>query len=111
MKYFFPIVFLFIGCTTNPRIENLTSSQSEQLNSVVVLKGDSDIPYTVMGNLEVHSCISDEEALEGIRINAMKVNADAVINVNCQTNSEMDLNNNCGKLVKCFGVAVKYTSK
>jgi hypothetical protein len=120
MKYFFPIVLLFISCTTNPRIEKLTSSQRAQLNSLVVLKGDSDIPYTVIGTVDGLSCnrnkyqkqdISDEEAMQGIRIKAVKLNADAVINVYCQTNSDMDWTNNCWASVKCIGDAVKYTTK
>ena len=120
MKYFFPIVLLFISCTTNPRIENLTSSQRAQLNSLVVLKGDSDIPYTVIGTVDGLSCnrnayqkqdISDEEAMQGIRIKAVNLNADAVINVYCQTNSDMDWKNNCWASIKCIGDAVKYTTK
>ena len=131
MKYFFPIVLLFISCTTNPRIENLTSSQRAQLNSLVVLKGDSDIPYTVIGTVDGLSCnrnkdqkqdisaslvfpfvyTSDEEAMQGIRIKAVNLNADAVINVYCQTNSDMDGTNNCWASVKCIGDAVKYTTK
>ena len=52
--------------------------------------------------------ISDEEALEGVRIKAVQLNADAVINTFCQTNSDTDWKNNCWASIKCIGDAVIY---
>jgi uncharacterized protein YbjQ (UPF0145 family) len=52
--------------------------------------------------------VSDAEALEGVKIKAVKRGADAVINLVCQKNSDTDWRNNCWASVKCIGDAVRF---
>ena len=51
---------------------------------------------------------TDAEALQGIRINAAKLGADAVINTFCQTNSTIDWRNNCWASITCVGEAIRF---
>ncbi|RLM26491.1 hypothetical protein BIY29_05375 [Brenneria alni] len=50
--------------------------------------------------------ISESEAMDGVKIKAAMLNADAVVNTICQKNSDTDWINNCWASVKCIGDAV-----
>ena len=111
------VVMALYGCATNPRIEDMSSEQRAQLSKIEIYKGSIERPYEVISSVSGLSCnrnkyqkqaISDEEALQGIRIKAAKLNADAVINTFCQTNSDTDWRNNCWASIKCVGDAVVY---
>jgi len=108
---------LLIGCASNPRIEDMSSEQRSKLSQLEIFKGSIERPYKVIGTVSGLSCnrnkyqkqdISDEEALGGIRIRAVQLGADAVINTYCQTNSDTDWRNNCWASIKCIGDAVIY---
>ena len=113
-------LFLVIGlvsCATNPRIENLNSQQRARAASIPVQQGGIDRPHQVLGTVSGLSCnrnkyqaqdVSDAEALQGVRVNAVLLGADAVINTFCQKNSDTDWRNNCWASVKCIGDAVRY---
>ena len=110
-------MLVLFGCASNPRIEDLSSEQRAQLSKVEIFEGSIERPYKVIGTISGLSChrnkyqrqdISDEEALEGVRIKAVQLNADAVINTFCQTNSDTDWRNNCWASIKCIGDAVIY---
>jgi uncharacterized protein YbjQ (UPF0145 family) len=112
-------LFIF-GCASNPRIEDMSSEQRSRLSKMEIFEGTIERPHKVIGTVTGLSCnrnkyqkqdISDEEALEGIRLKAAQLNADAVINTFCQTNSDTDWRNNCWASVKCIGDAVIYNSK
>jgi hypothetical protein len=109
--------FLVVGCASNPRIEDMSSSDRAQAASIQIFQGAPDRPYAVIGEVSGLSCnrnkyqaqdISNDEALQGVKINAIKLGADAVINTFCQTNSDTDWRNNCWASVKCVGDAVRY---
>lgn len=77
---------VLFGCASNPRIEDMSSEQRSKLAKMEILKGGIDRPYKVIGTVSGLSCnrnkyqrqdVSDEEALEGIRIRAVQLNADA----------------------------------
>lgn len=106
MKHIIIIVAISLisGCASNPRVELLTSEQRAKLASMVVLQGSPTRDYQILSTVSGLSCnrnkyqaqaISNEEALEGVKINAAKLGADAVINTFCQTNSDTDWRNNC----------------
>lgn len=106
------------GCMSNPRIEDLSSSNRAKAASLQIFQGATDRPHEIVGQVTGLSCnrnkyqvqnISDAEALQGIRINAARLGADAVINTFCQTNSDTDWRNNCWASIKCVGDAVRYT--
>lgn len=108
---------ILFGCASNPRIEDLSPEQRSKLAKIEIFRGDIERPYIIIGTVSGLSCnrnkyqeqdISDEEALEGIRIKAAQMNADAVINIFCQTNSDTDWRNNCWASIKCIGDAVVY---
>ncbi len=71
----------------------------------------------MLGTVEGLSCHRDrystydigyEEAMEGVRLQAATLEADAVVNVVCQKNSGTDWRNNCFGSVKCIGDAVQF---
>lgn len=108
---------LAVGCTSNQRIENLTGEQRAKAASIKVYEVAPDMPYDVLGTVSGLSCnrnkyqahsISDHEGLEGVKIQAALLGADAVINTFCQTNSDTDWGNNCWASIKCIGDAIKF---
>lgn len=104
------------GCMSNPRIDDLSGAERAKAANMPV---HSDNPYPnakVLKTVSGLSCnrnnyqrqdVSHSEALEGIKIQAAMVNADAVVNNFCQKNSDTDWGNNCWAFVKCVGDAVK----
>jgi hypothetical protein len=105
------------ACAMNPRIDSLTPAQRSKLVNIEVFKSDIQKPYTVLGQVDGLSCnrnkyqaqdVTYDEAMQGIRIRATLLDADAVVNVFCQKNSDTDWANNCWASIKCIGDAVKY---
>lgn len=110
-------IVILSGCASNPRIENLNSSERAKALALQVFKAEPNRPFDVIAPVSGLSCnrnkyqaqdISESEALQGVRINAAKLGADGVINTLCQTNSDTDWLNNCWASVKCIGDAVKF---
>jgi len=102
---------------SNPRIEDLSSADRARAASIQIFQGAPDRSYEIIGPVTGLSCnrnkyqaqdISDAEALQGVKINAVALGADAVINTFCQTNSDTDWRNSCWASVKCIGDAVRY---
>ena len=113
------LLVLTSGCASNPSINSLSAEQRARLTSIQVLKGGVDKPYKVLGNAKGLSChrnayqkqmLTEDEAIEGVRLEAALLGADAVINTACQVNSGTDWVNNCWSSIKCVGDAVKYTN-
>ena len=105
------------GCATNPRIEDLKPTQRAKVGQIDIHNGTVDRPHIVLGTVSGLSCnrnkyqtqdISDREALEGVKIKAAMLDADAVMNTICQKNSDTDWRNNCWASVKCIGDAIRY---
>ncbi|MBY4951218.1 hypothetical protein [Pantoea sp. DY-17] len=109
-------LLVLTACMSNPRIDDLSSAQRAKAASIQV---HADNPYpqarvlqTVTGlscnrNANQRQDVSRDEALEGIKIKATMIGADAVVNNICQKNSDTDWTNNCWASVKCIGDAVK----
>ena len=113
----FVLVVFLSGCMSNPRIEDLSSADRARVTSIQIFQGAPERNYKVIGPVSGLSCnrnkyqvqnISDAEALQGVKINAVRLGADAVINTFCQTNSDADWRNNCWASIKCIGDAVSY---
>ena len=111
------VACLVSACAMNPRIESLTPAQRAKIASVEVFQADIKRPYTVVGQVDGLSCnrnkyqaqdVTYDEAMQGIKIKAVLLDADAVVNVFCQKNSDTDWANNCWASIKCVGDAVKY---
>ncbi len=118
------ILFLAViltGCTSNPDIGSLTSKQREFLSTLEIYKSNPPIEngkYKIIGEVKGLSChrnayksmqiLSEDEAMQGVKMNAAKLHADAVINTFCQTNSGTDWVNNCFASIVCAGDAIKY---
>lgn len=108
---------VLVSCASNPRIEDLSVLQRSKLGAIEIFKGDVHREYTILGPVSGLSChrnkyqaqnITDDEALQGVKVNAVLLNADAVINTFCQKNSDTDWVNNCWASIKCIGDAIKY---
>ena len=109
-------LFFVTACASNPQITSLSSEQRVRLNKIQVLRGGVEKPYQIIGVVKGLSCqrdlhskraISEQEAIEGARIEATILGADAVINATCQTNSTTDWENNCYSSIICVGDAIK----
>jgi len=110
-------VFHFFGCASNPSISNLGPEQRSRLNELQVFKGGTERPYIILGSVRGLSChrnayqtqlLTENEAIEGVKINAILLEADAVINCACQVNSGTDWVNNCWSSIVCVGDAIKF---
>ena len=108
---------LLAACASNPRVESLTPEQRAKITSIQIFQAAPNKQYVVLGTVTGLSCnrnkyqaqdVSDAEALQGVKINAVLLGADAVINTFCQKNSDIDWVNNCWASVKCIGEAVKF---
>jgi len=104
------------GCMTNPSVDSLTSDQRARLSKIVVLQDTPTVDYEKIGEVSGLSChrnayqagnVTEAEALEGVKIRAAKLGADAVINTFCQRRSDSDVLNNCFSSVKCIGDAIR----
>ncbi len=109
---------LMVGCATNPDVGSLSSSQRVKMISMEVLRGPTSRPHTVLGSVKGLSChrnayqtqlLTEKEALEGVKLKAALLNADAAVNVACQRNSGTDWLNNCWASIVCVGDAIRYT--
>jgi RcsF lipoprotein/Domain of unknown function (DUF4156) len=103
------------GCASNPSIDSLSSEERAQAAKIQILKGKPEQPFKILGEVSGLSCnrnahqtqdVSESEAVEGLKIKAAILGADAVINTLCQKNSDTDWTNNCWASVKCIGDAV-----
>ncbi|MGM3172510.1 hypothetical protein [Dickeya lacustris] len=122
MNNFFKIPLIIISaltlsaCASNPRIEYLSGEQRSKAINMPVYKNNPLSPNAkTIKAVDGLSCnrnkyqapdISESEALEGVKIKAAMLNADAVVNTICQKNSDTDWINNCWASVKCIGDAV-----
>lgn len=107
------------GCATNPDISSLSAQQLQRLSNLKVSQSDASRPHSMLDIVKGFSCqkanaytnkqASAGEAIEGVKIRAVQLGADAVVNLNCQTNSDTDLINNCWSSIVCVGTAIEYT--
>lgn len=59
-------------------------------------------------NARASNSTSEAEAMQGVRINAVFMDADAVVNVAFQ-NHGVDWGNNCWSSIVCIGDGIKFT--
>jgi uncharacterized protein YbjQ (UPF0145 family) len=95
----------------------MSSTLRAKAANMPILQSAPEKPHRVIGTVSGLSCnrnkyqaqdISNEEALQGVRIEAAQLGADAVINTFCQKNSDTDWRNNCWASVKCIGDALVF---
>ncbi|MCK0507622.1 Rcs stress response system protein RcsF [Aromatoleum anaerobium] len=105
------------GCATNPDVGSLTGDQRARVASMEVVRGPTTRPHTVLAAVKGLSChrnayqrqqLTEAEAIEGVKLRAASLDADAVVNVVCQINSGADWINNCWSSIVCVGDAVQY---
>lgn len=109
-------VLALTACMSNPKIDDLSSTQRAKAANMQVHENNPYPQAKVLKTVTGLSCnrnayqrqdVSRDEALEGVKIQAALVGADAVVNNICQKNSDTDWGNNCWSSVKCIGDAVK----
>lgn len=105
------------ACATNPDIGSLSSGQRGKLSSMELFRGGAVRAHTIVGPVKGLSChrnvnqsqvLTEAEALEGVKLQAALLDADAVANVACQRNSGADWVNNCWSSIVCVGDAVRF---
>jgi hypothetical protein len=104
------------GCATNPDVGTLSSAQRAKLASMEVFRGPVTRPHSVLGPVKGLSCnrnayqvqlLTEDEAVEGVKLKAALLEADAVANLVCQRNSGTDWVNNCWASIVCVGDAIR----
>jgi uncharacterized protein YbjQ (UPF0145 family) len=105
------------GCATNPDVGTLTSEQRARVASMETVRGPTTRSHTILGAVKGLSChrnayqrqqLTEAEAIDGVKLRAASLDADAVVNVACQVNSGTDWVNNCWSSIVCVGDAVRY---
>ena len=108
---------LLCGCATNPDVGSLSRGQRILFTSMEVSRADTGRPHTILGSVKGLSCqrnaykqqsLTEAEAIEGVKIRAALLDADAVVNTVCQVNSGTDWVNNCWSSIVCVGDAIRY---
>ena len=117
----FALTFL-VGCASNPSVSSLTSAERQMVAEMLVLKAGA-IPresYQILGSVEGIACKRNlyasgspnmDEAMQGVRIRAAMLGADAVTNMVCEDKREVDWGRNCWQTVVCVGDAVLVPDK
>jgi uncharacterized protein YbjQ (UPF0145 family) len=112
----FVLFLLLEGCASNPEISSLTSEQRSRLLNIEITNENMLKEYTNLGQVKGLSChrnahisqqLTSDEAIQGLKIRAAQLGADAVINMVCQKNSGTDWVNNCWASIVCVGDAIK----
>jgi uncharacterized protein YbjQ (UPF0145 family) len=108
-----------VATLSTEEMQSLTTAQRGQLSTMKVYQNyenPPNSPYKVIASVRGISChrntyqykqVSDEEALETLKIRAALLNADAVIHVECQSSSGTDWVNNCWSSIVCIGDAIQ----
>lgn len=93
------LVSLLTGCATNPDVGSLSSGQRARFESIELMRGPTSRAHANLGVVKGLSChrnayqrqqLTETEAIEGVKLRAAALNADAVINLVCQVNSGAD---------------------
>jgi len=116
--YIVALVLMFSGCASNPPISSLTNQERERVQNIIFLE-TKEIPkdsYENLGTVEGLACKRNlyasgaptiNKARQGVKIRAAKLGANAVLNVMCEENHEVDWIRNCWQSVVCVGDAIK----
>jgi len=114
---FLTVCFALYGCATNPDIGSLSPSQRSKLSQMEILRGPTSRSHEILDTAKGLSChrnayqtqlLTEDEAIQGVKLRAALLNADAVINTYCQRNSGADWVNNCWASIVCAGDAVRW---
>jgi uncharacterized protein YbjQ (UPF0145 family) len=110
-------MLIISGCASNPPISSLTSGERERVSRIVFVESGeiSKESYKYLGSVEGLACKRNayavgeptvEEARQGVRIRAVLLGANAVINLLCEKNQSVDWGRNCWQSVVCVGDAI-----
>lgn len=103
---------LLHGCAVSPDISSLSAGQLQRLSELEVLQGAPSRPYSVIEIVRVLSCSGGDEGMEeaiiDAKVVAVQLDADAVIDLHCQAQSDIHIDG-CPSPLVCAGTAVEYT--
>jgi uncharacterized protein YbjQ (UPF0145 family) len=117
-----PLVLAISGCANpvvNPAVGSLSTDQYARFKAMEVSRESATRPHTILSSVQGLSCsaakqlgapqnpVSEEEAMEGLKLRAALLDADAVVNVVCKT-SGVDWVNACTSSIICAGDAIRY---
>ena len=107
---------LLAACASVPDMESLTAGQREKVGSMAVLFGPTESEGIVLGQVKGRGCHKDprqprldamHEALRNLKIEAVLLDADAVIHAACGE-VMVDWSASCWRLIDCSGDAFRY---
>jgi hypothetical protein len=103
------------GCAITPDVEGLSTSQRARFDSMEVWRGPTTRSHTTLVPVAGLSCrrfahqqLSEAEAIEGVRVRAASLDADAVVNLACQAGFNGGWANDCELSIVCVGDPVRY---
>jgi hypothetical protein len=114
------VVFLAFAVSScggsNPSVSSLNPLQQARFRQMEVFPGPPPRAHDVLGAVEGVSCddsaaklyITSDEAMEGAKVRAAKLGADAVAFAACKKNREVDWGRNCWQTIICTGYAIKF---
>lgn len=111
------VAAMICGCSSNPPVSSLSSMQRQRVAEMPIVTGSQLArgSYRVLGTVEGIACKRNayasgspslDEARQGVRIRAVQLGADAVMNVVCEDKQEVDWAHNCWQTVLCVGDAI-----
>lgn len=100
------------GCAVNPDISSLSAGQLQRLSNLEVLQSAPVRPYSVLDIVEGFSCNGGAEGMEEATVDAkviaVQLDADAVVDLHCQSKSDTRIDD-CAMPLVCMGAAIEYT--
>jgi len=115
------IPVILSSCMANLKIVDLNDMARRRISLVRLYKepnSPSASTYRIIKQIKGLSCwrntnnpkiVTEGEALDGLRMRAAQIEADAVVNIICEHRTETDWKNNCWESVSCSGEAVVFT--
>lgn len=108
-------LLLLSGCMA--AIETFSPEQRAKLNSMKHYANTEGLPpFDIIGTAKGYSCqksvivssITTEEAISDLKISAVEMNGDAVVNIACQTINKVDMRLNCWNAIICIGDVIRF---
>lgn len=109
------IAAMSVGCASGPDLEGLSSTQRSKFEAMEVFRGPAPRPHTVIQPVKSFACLKayqhesmhEEGTIQGLKLKAARLDADAVSNAACQTRSGAEWND-CWSSIVCTGDAIRY---
>ena len=109
------IAAMSVGCASGPDLEGLSGTQRSKFEAMEVFHGPAPRPHTVIQPVKNSVCLKayqqesmhEDETLQGLKLKAARLDADAISNAACLKRSGAEWND-CWSSIVCAGDAIRY---